>query len=161
MKTLAILLAFGFSNFAYAAELSGGEILCNYMFKTVSIGQGSPKVVPISENGRVKLSRSGLSYGPSEVKFGDSFHAIITASIATDMALEMKIKTDLPSPQILGQAYSLHRDNEIGVFQGGLNILSSEISSLADNEKVSFEDASRSEKMSPGFHFVEASINCF
>ncbi len=156
-----VLLVFSFSIFANAAEIAGKEVLCNYTFKTVHVDVGNPEVIPLTENGRVKLSEVGSSYGPVEVKFGSSFSAIMKASIATDMSLEMKIKTENPSSQTLGQAVSFHRDNEIGVFQGALDILSNEISSLADQEKMSFEDASVSKKLSPGFHFVSASINCF
>lgn len=161
MKLFVALLVVGLANFANAAVLGSPEVLCNSTTKTVYVRQSAPKITPIFQSARVKLLLNGLTYGPAEIKFGDSFKAVVEASIATDMRLAMKIKSNDANSQILAQAESFHRDNEIGVFQGSLTVLSNEIASLADQKNISFDAASESEELTPGEHFVAASILCF
>jgi hypothetical protein len=164
MKTVLILFTMFVGLNGNAAVLGGNDVICNFVAKTVTrISQASQPIVS-TQTGRIVLVKNPRNtYGPAEISINEDATAVVSAEIVSNLTVTARVfQTKAHTRQIISSSTGRYWENRAGVYQGGLDLLSPEIETVAVQNGISFDEALTSLKLPVGTSFVALYLpNCF
>lgn len=159
MKLLIATLLLLSSN-AFAAKAGDTEMVCDYIVATSTRSYSNGiKVIPSEQRGQITLVSDNGVY-KAELVIAPELKINFENTIASDLALNIKVTQIRYSTENLVSTTSLHKPDGNGVFSGSQIVRNPTVESMAIRYKIPFESAALSENLANGINFIGAMISC-